>query len=571
MPNYGFPSSNFPNTTATEVVQEQREGDLRFPKCYDVCGEEYMQSTGLSVLQVGESKYIDMSEVKSAKKEAIALYRQYYLNCPPIPSIDFEDPQREMHRIQVPLAREVVSKGAKFLFGKERFYGVKSFVFAKGNERFQTEFEKFWRDNSMDVQLKRVARTNLWASRCFLKFTAMLTKEYSIIVNGGSEQDPSNVLTKEKIKTSDIQALYTDPEHWHCVTVQGNPRKVIAWVYQFKKDRDTYHREEIYEDVTYVYTGNVVKKNSDESYNNQIRITGSGLADATLSQTHEQIKYTLTAIVPYPELDAFPVVPFFNESDYDNDGTSVYQGMLGKFDGLNDLFTRTFYALQNQATPLLWMSGVKQGTGDDVHASDAIWVLEDKDAKLNVMQWQGTPDALFKFYEELKDLIYKSVGVPKSSDLKAFTNISGDALNAINTDIVDTTNDRRLDYEDSFRIMVRLIRKILKQSKPIEDTMTIIWGPVFAESKKDLGETMVTLAREKLVKRSRAIELHPLIPDHLKEALMQDADELEKHDEEIRQQAIDAQSARMVQRSGGAAGGNAERGKNKKGVKNGKN
>lgn len=546
--------SNDSNFTKSRIMNY---GDSLFPKIYEVQSQAYLHTQGLEIpVAIGLKKLVSYKEFLNDFRIKTELYRLYYLNSPPLSSIAYEDPNNEMLRIYVPLAREVVNKGAKFLFGKGRFFGSASFVFEKGNQTFQKEFDKFWKDNKMDVLLKRVARTNLWSGRCFLKMFGVTDIESSLVLPDGENKEAQ---VKEKAKNANIQVLYTDPEHWRCVSFKDNPKQLAAWIYEFRRQDGTFYREEIYRDMTFIYEG-VLTRTVRETEKVPIAIAGSGFREIVVTDSNEKIEYTLVAIINYPELDDFPVVPFFNESDFDNDGTSVYQGLTGKFDALNDLFTRTFFALQHQATPLLWMSGVKQGTDADVHTPDAIWVLEDKDAELHVLQWEGTPDAVFKFYEEMKDLIYKSVGVPKSSDLKAFTNISGEALNSINTDIVDTTNDRRLDYEDSFRTLVRLLRKMLKQAKPIEEDMEIIWGAVFPESKDKIGETVVTLARERLIHRSTAILLHPHIPEHMKEQLMKEAKELEDTDQALKEKAIEAQTARVGQRAGGQT---AERGKAK--------
>ena len=545
----------------------QRGGDTLFPRSLEKFELKHIAAMGiLPVIELGGQKLVPMAEFDTDRRRRINTNRDYYNGEPPTHNLNKEDPNKDMMRIFPPLPKEIVDTGAKFLFSGDRFHGVDSFVFEKTSAKFRKTWELFWRENRMDELIKRVSRTALWSGDCFLKFHSEIETNISIIV----PKDEAQELKEDLNRKINISVAFADPVHFHAVAEPDNIRNIVAWVQQFQRADKTFFREEIFKDMTFTYEG--VKKEiiTETSEKNLVGIRGSGLKAPKIEVQTEFIEFTLVGITEYKDFNDFPLICFKNDPDNEHYGRSQYHTLFGKFDALNDIFTRTFHALQNQATPLLYGTGIKDAsTEQDVHASDSMWCFPDKDAKLAVLQWEGTPKAVFDYVKEIKDMIYRSAGVPKSQDMQAFTNISGEALSAINSDVVDTTEDRRGNYEESFRDLVRLVRKVTGAPKEVEKTMTIRWGPVFPEDKNTFNEAMLSLFREKVIRGKEVIRLNRLIPDHMKEDLMKVAEEMEVERERLKEEAILAQSQggqggggsqakRVTQRAGGQT---SERGK----------
>lgn len=569
----------FPPYSPVELehgVQAERAGDGKYPRELEKCSMEYLSEIGVvPITTLGQSKLVSLGEFFTIRRERIKRYRSYYELNPPMAVLDQEDPFQEMTRYVAPVPREIVSKGAKFLFGKGRFEGVDAFVFEKDSKAFQETWRKFWNDNKMSTLLFRLAKTALWSGDAYLRFAATSLHEVTIMVPEKEDQDPDVSVKK---KDTEIVVTILESEHMHAVTAKDNPQHVIVWVYQFMREDGTFYREEIYRDMTLVYEGVKFKLQDKDKVQKakrkKINIEGSGIQEIEIETPAEFVQFTLVKIIPYEEFDEFPLVQFVNDPDNDLYGTSIYHGLEGKFDALNGIFTRSLHALDNQATPVLIMKGVKETTGQDVKTADAIWYLENEKADVDVLQWDGTPEPVFKFIDRIEKHIYRLAGVPRASDLENFTNVSGEALQIINTDIIDTTYERRIYYEEGFKQMVKLVRKAVGNKKPIEESMSIKWGPVFPENPDKKMQTLQTMFRDGILPAAYVIEASPMIPYFDKAELMEIAEEREEENMELKRQAITAQiqgggggqGKRVAQRVSGTA---PERGKGKKGPSEG--
>jgi len=560
--NNGFNFTREHQSVHAEVRLERR-GDVRYPRIIEKIGLENLGVLGVEIIPLGKTKLISMAEFHTIRRTRIKRDKLYFDNNPPTAVLDMEDPDREMTRYIVPIPREVVTKGSKFLFGKGRFNGSESFVFdsAKSNAKFQKGWDQAYADNCLDALLPRIARTALATGDAYLKFISKTTVQTSIVVPEENDLENLNV---DEDRTTEINFEWMDSEHMHAITERDKPKNVVSWIHQFQRSDGTFFREEIFKDVTYVYEG--IKKidpNNKETVNQKasLNITGSGLRVAEMDVQGELVEFLLIDIIEYPDFEEFPLIQFLNDPDSDLYGTSVYHGILGKFDMLNAIFTRSLHALENQATPLLWVSGAPDNTGHDVHTSDAVWYFPNENTKLQVLQWEGTPQPVFDFIDRIEKQIFRLVGVPRSSDMQAFTNVSAEALNIINTDIIDTTNERRVYFEKSFKQMVRLVRKALGQKKAVEDSMTIKWGPIFPEAPDKFNEHLLALLREKVIRSSYVIKSDPLIPSFEKEELMQIAEEMQVKEESLKEEAIAAQAKKVTS---GASGNLPTRGKGQK-------
>jgi len=563
-----------------EGVYEARSGDLRYPRAHAELDSQMLGKLGLEPLaNVGDSKVVSMAEFFTYRRTMIAENRRYFKNEPPTINLDYEDPLRDMIRIVFGIAREVILKGARFLVGKGRFEGINSLNFDTAPQTFKDGFNKMWGENNLTQKLKATSRTYLWAGDDFWK--AQVDKTVRVSIDEIPAQANVELPLKEEILETDIKFTRADPEHFHAVIDPRDRSNILAWVYQFETPDKKFYREEIFRDSTLIYEG-VKKKDQRVTSSTQdilSKIQGSGFAKANLKAITDSIIYTLVRKIDYPELEMFPLIVWRNNTEDEVYGTSEYFGLHGKFDALNGLVTRTLYAVDQMADPLMILTGSNINPTNQVKGADSIWAFPEKDAKLSVLQWEGSPDTVFKMIDLISTLIYRTVGVPKSSEMKAFTNVSGDALNIINTDIVDATNDRRLDLEDGLRQIVKFCRKALGQKKAMEDIMTVIWGPVFPESPKDKNSRLTALSRDKIIRKYRVVQLDPTIPPHLKEEMVQEAKDIEDKEEELKEQAILAQSpgqpapAKTKKGGGGAqakrfaqraTGMTKERGKSKK-------
>lgn len=543
--DYGLFLPNF------EDVYQERQGDVRFPSDLAKLDAQTLFNLGLEIPALGQAKLVSCQEFKTFRRQEIALNRRYFNNEPPGKQLDYIDPLTEMPRVYLGIAREAILKGARFLIGKGRFEGSKSFVFPNAPKKFKAQFDRTWTENKITSMLKRTARTNLWSGNDFWK--ARIEK----VVEQSAQIDEENTIVyTDKVREVNVHFTHCDPEHFHAIMDPNDYSRVLAWVYQYEKLDGTFYREEIFRDVTYVYTG-ILKKNvekEDPSSVPKINIPGSGFVKAEVSMKTDSIIFTLIGVNEYPDFGMFPLVIFSNNPETYAYGCSELKGLHGKFDTINMLVTDSVFSLQQQASPLLWTKGTKVNPNNNVHSADSVWQFPEETAELKVLSWEGTPEAVFKMIDLLSTQVYRTIGVPKSSELGAFTNVSGDALNIINTDIVDATNDRRLDLEFGFHQMVEIIRKSMGLADEIEDDMLVLWGPVFPESVQDKNSRLVTLAREGIIRKRRVVELDETIPNHMKQELMQEAETMQTKDESLKEQAITAQI-----KGGGSGGGQGKR------------
>jgi len=545
----GFSTLGF-NRLRPELFREtvlERGGDKRYPRLLEKFDQALLTEMGIMPLgQLGEKKLVPMTEFRTIRRERIKRDRMYFNSNPPTAVLDLEDPDREMTRYIHTSGREIITKGSKFLFGKGRFNGVESFIFEKSSAQWEKQWRETWEKNCIDTVLPRSARAALYSGDSFLKVISKATIEMELVVPEGLK--PEDLAVKEK-RMAEVSFEWLDSENIHAITEKDRPKNVLVWIHQFQRTDGSFFREEIFEDMTLVYGG--VKKIDPTSEvkgaQASFRIQGSGIREATIENEAEFIEFMLVNRIEYPEFDDFPLIQFINDPDDDLYGTSVYHGLYGKMDMLNAIFTRSLHALENQATPLLWVSGAQETTGHDVHAADAVWYYPDKDTKLNVLQWQGTPEAVFSFLDRIERQIFRAAGVPRSADLKSFTNVSAEALAIINGDVVDTTNERRLYYEKAFKRMIRLVRKAFGQTKAFEESVVIKWGPIFPESPDKMTEHLLALLRENVIARDYVIKANPFIPSFQKEELMAKARELEEFDARLREENVAAQAKKGVE------------------------
>lgn len=396
--------------------------------------EDFMFS-GDAVIEVPLDVFYEdrIEEVKRARK--------YFKGKPDFPRLDKEDPNREKPRVAVGMPAIVINRHASALFGRRKFPGYRAFNFV--DDEFGEALENSWKRSKMAHGLISAAREDLITGDSIIK-----------------------LVYKESGRTPWVKFSKQRKENSWVIAVDGDPSSEVGWVFQWMRKNQTFYREEIDRWSTFVYEG-VIKLRSEQ--------TPSGETfEYQYIEYHlfDEIQHNL-GFVPVCHIKSFPI-------EEDAWGQSVYYDLYPAFDILNEAYSNVAFAVFNQADPLLWLSGARKG--DELYRdADGIWYFENPEAKVNVLQWEGTPEQVYKYLSLLEDAILKKAQLPVPSQAADVRYLSASALEILYQDYVDVSEERRGIWEEGLNDMFWKTGLILNyKGADFDDTdwsrMDIAWG-----------------------------------------------------------------------------------------------
>lgn len=500
-------------------------GDARFGYQWAV-DNAILLSEPVTPAVVGQEKYVPMEEIKTERYFEILQNKAYFNNTPPTPELDKDDPNQDMARIFNPISKSIVKKGALFLFGQQKFKGIDSFKIT--NVDLDIQWKNVWSANDMDCHLNDMAQSYLRDGDVFYK---VISKKTGTQLIGQSESD--GYTTDLVSETVDIQFLKTDAGNWSAICSISNPNLVVAWIYQFERADGVFIREEYFRDQTLYYEG----QRSADTSQKQSKIFDLGLS-MNQRQVEEKVHFVLKSVEVH-NLHEFPIIRVKNNEQSSFWGVSLYAGHYGQFDRLNEVYTQLGYAIKMMADPLLWVAG-SEVNDQNTKAADAVWSFTDPGASLNVLQWPGIPDSVFKFIDMVESKIYEDAFVPRTNDLdKLFgseNRMSGKGIQELKSDIVDATMSRRHDFEDAFKQMIEMTALLTGIKITEEDSMIdIIWGPVFQSGSVEKRDSLLSYYDKKIISRETVIDLSDDFPPEMKESLIEDLSNIDKQTIEMTQ------------------------------------
>lgn len=507
-----FRLTSYIMNSQSQIGGQGNFGDARFGYQWAVDNARFL-SEPVTPAVVGSEKLVPMDEIKTDRYYEIQQNKAYFNNTPPTPELDKDDPNQDMARIFNPIPKQIVKKGALFLFGQQKFKGIDSFRIQ--NKNLAESWARIWTDNNMDTKLIDQAQSYLRDGDVFYK---AISKKTGLKVTSETE-DAEGQKTITQMEEGTVKFLKTDAGNWSAVVSVDNPDVVIAWIYQFEKEPGKYTREEYFRDKTLYYEGEVNAEAKKDSKIFNIGLFGNQ------RPVEEKVKFVLKSIEEH-NLGIFPLVRVKNNEQSTFWGPSIYLGHYGQFDRLNEVYTQLGYAIKMMADPLLWIAGA-EAADQNTKAADAVWSFTDPQATLNVLQWPGIPDSIFKYIDLLESKIYDDAFVPRTNDIdKLFgseNRMSGSGIRELKGDIVDATMARRNDFEEGFKQMLELTALLLDIKVPEkESSVDVVWGPVFESGTSEKREALLKYYEQKIITRETVIELSDDFPPQMKEELIAD-------------------------------------------------
>lgn len=447
---------------------------------------------------------VDHENLITEKARRITLYRRYVSGNPPFPRLDVQDPNRDKPRFVVGYPRMIVERYVDALFGREQFGGFDAFSFS--DEGFSELFSRVWEENSMDVLLDELAQDSILCGEGYVDV----------------------VYNSEELGGDRIALRRYSPELVEVVTnaVGDVLQYVLTW---FDAEQACWWRKLIYPHAVYTYRGE----------ERQEEIGRKGIF-------REPVYKTTVAFTLQHDLSVEHNLGFFTMVRVVH-GTPLFEGALPKLDALNELFTNIMYAISQQADPLLYVKGISRM--DEVYKdADAVWYFTNPQASIDVLQWQGTPPAIFEAVKHITAQLFRVVGIPIETVLETKDIIDKPyrSLRLLYNDFLARVSRCRRDYEIFFNDLWRTVAMLAAAKGLLKETPTlpaselacsVSWGDVIEEDMASWREFVVEkLYGKGLISKARAIRMMGFDDE---EELLNELEELERsqqaaRDEELR-------------------------------------
>lgn len=179
------------------------------------------------------------------------------------------------------------------------------------------------------------------------------------------------------------------------------------------------------------------------------------------------------------ELGEVPVTPFVNRPDMAGRGLGEFEDVIDILDRINTVVLDRLVVSAMQAYRQRWAKGVsltdENGNQQDQFdpGADLLWLVEDADAQFGEFAATDlTP--LVKAIEADVSHLAAITRTPPHYVLSGIVNASGDALSVAETGLVSKTDERQIEYGESWE---RVYRQVAKQfnGPDVEWDAEVIW------------------------------------------------------------------------------------------------
>lgn len=431
-------------------------------------------------------KVLNLLEIECPRIKELRKFRSYYKNQPKFPVLDVEDPGEEKPRVAVGYGKDVVRKRAAFLFGDDKFVGLTSVEFE--DEAFEETSQMIWDENRCDGKVLSFAKDFYWAG-----FAA-----WKVVVQPAMD--------KLKIRLNRV-----DPTTLYCEFNPGEDKTknaVFYWIIMYQKDDGTFYREEIYKDRIQYYTGTLATSQELTKY------MGTNGDDGT-----QAVKFVLDSFEEN-DLGVFPIAFAARENEDSIWGTSLIRDISDRIDRLNEMYTNALFAISKISDPVLWIKGVK-----DIQTlykdADAVWYLENPDASLNILEWNGVPESTIIMIKKLTDQLYNECDLPlllKDSD-QSIGDIPSRSLEILYTDLKAAVQSDRSSMSDWLLDYFEITWNALKVTKDLGKGLTgnaknyekfnferIDWGSIIPVDESKVQADAIELYKNELIDRKTTLQ-----------------------------------------------------------------
>lgn len=376
------------------------------------------------------------------------------------------DRDRPDDNLRVNLCKRVVNKGVAFLFGKSIDFELDD---ASGSEPAAEWLQVVWRRNRKQSLLKRYALNGAVCGHAFMRLLVTLDpmgRVHPRLVN----LDPATVTVKTK---------------------PDDHEEVLAYKVQFTSIEDS--------GKAVAFRQLIERNENGRSWTiTDQKSEGSSTAFTTIAI--EEWRYEWPPIIGNQNL------PRANEhwgmSDLESDVVNLNFG-------INKLVSNAMRVVRLHAHPKPWIAGMSADQAKMIDfGTDRLLKLQGSKDQVAIGQLEMTHDlsATVQLLAELKAAFHGQTRVPDLNPelLSRIGNLSGVALELLHSDLLELTEDKRVEYGE---MLIELNRRMLELGGFGPDLQTVIHWPELlpadpvAESQAALIDQTLGVSRDTLLTR----------------------------------------------------------------------
>lgn len=314
----------------------------------------------------------------------------------------------------------------------------------KSNDIADKQAWEWWQDNNLDADSSLVHRAAVTLGRAY------------VIVG----PDPDNA-TKPLVTVEDPRQVIHESS-------PTNRRQIVAALKTYWDDIENAQIAILYqEDAIYYFRSERAVKQTTEAA--RLWTANSWNFDTTISPAGSIEN----------ELGEVPVTPFINRPDMMGTGLGEFEDVIDILDRINTVILDRLVISAMQAYRQRWAKGVsltdENGNQADQFdpGADLLWLVEDADAEFG--DFASTDlSPVIKAVEADVGHLGAVTRTPPHYLLAGIVNASGDALSVAETGLVSKTDERKIEYGESWE---RVYRQVAKQFKgpEVQSDAEVIW------------------------------------------------------------------------------------------------
>lgn len=229
------------------------------------------------------------------------------------------------------------------------------------------------------------------------------------------------------------------------------------------------------------------------------------------------------------ELGEVPVTPFINRPDMAGRGLGEYEDVLDILDRINTVVLDRLVVSAMQAYRQRWAKGVsltdENGNQQDAFdpGADLLWLVEDSDAEFG--EFASTDlSPIIKSIESDVAHLAAITRTPPHYILAGIVNASGDALSVAETGLTSKTDERKIEYGESWERVYRQVSKRFNLP-PVEWDAEVIWKDSQFRSLTERASASVQLKNADVPwkTRMRLLDFTPAEIERMEEERQEDA------------------------------------------------
>jgi hypothetical protein len=229
------------------------------------------------------------------------------------------------------------------------------------------------------------------------------------------------------------------------------------------------------------------------------------------------------------ELGEVPVTPFVNRPDMAGRGLGEFEDVIDILDRINTVVLDRLVISAMQAYRQRWAKGVsltdENGNQTDAFdpGADLLWLVEDADAQFGEFASTDLSPVIKSIESDVSHLA-AITRTPPHYILAGIVNASGDALSVAETGLTSKTDERKIEYGESWE---RVYRQVAKQfaGPEVEWDAEVIWKDSQFRSLTERASASVQLKNADVPwkTRMRLLDFTPAEIERMEEERQEDA------------------------------------------------